>query len=342
MGKKISLVIVMVIAAVLFISGYLGNNKVAPKPYNETQFLMDTVIEITAYGPGAEEAVKAAFGEFQRLHAITNNFDENSQVSKINQMAGREKVAVDPSLVRIIKFSQDVSDKLGDSFDITIGPLTKLWGIGNKGEYVPSQAEIDQVLPLVNYHLVEVDTEANTVYLPKVGMMLDLGAIAKGYATDQAIEILKAKGITSALVNAGGNVRVIGNKPDGKPWRIGIQHPRDADGIAGKLALTEWDTMETSGDYQRFIMKDGIRYSHLLNPRTGWQPREVASVTMVNNSSTYGDILSKPIFVLGVEKGLELLRQFPGNEAVIVTLDGKIIITPGLEGKIELSSEGGK
>ena len=342
MGKKISLVIVMVIAAVLFISGYLGNNKVTPKPYNETQFLMDTVIEITAYGPGAEEAVKAAFGEFQRLHAITNNFDENSQVSKINQMAGKEKVAVDPSLVRIIKFSQDVSDKLGDSFDITIGPLTILWGIGNKGEYVPSQAEIDQVLPLVNYHLVEVDTEANTVYLPKVGMMLDLGAIAKGYATDQAIEILKAKGITSALVNAGGNVRVIGNKPDGKPWRIGIQHPRDADGIAGKLSLTEWDTMETSGDYQRFIMKDGIRYSHLLNPRTGWQPREVASVTMVNNSSTYGDILSKPIFVLGVEKGLELLRQFPGNEAVIVTLDGKIIITPGLEGKIELSSEGGK
>jgi thiamine biosynthesis lipoprotein len=338
MGKKMSLCIVMVVVAALLISGCLSNIA-APKPYKETQFLMDTIIEITAYGPGAEGAVKAAFGEFQRLHTLTNNFDENSQISKINQMAGKEKIAVDPSLVKIIKFSQDVSDKLGDSFDITIGPLTKLWGIGNKGEYVPSQAEIDKVLPLVNYHLIEVDTDANTVYLPKVGMMLDLGAIAKGYATDQAIEVLKAKGITSALVNAGGNVRVIGNKPDGKPWRIGIQNPRDTDGISGKLALTEWDTMETSGDYQRFIMKDGIRYSHILDPRTGWQPREVASVTMVNNSSTYGDILSKPIFVLGVEKGLELLKQFPGNEAVIVTLDGKIIITPGLEGKIELPSE---
>ncbi len=342
MGKKISLGIVMVVALALLISGCLGNNIAAPKPFKETQFLMDTVIEITAYGPGAEEAVKAAFGEFQRLHTLTNNFDENSQLSKINQMAGKEKVAVDPTLVDIIRFSKDVSDKLGDSFDITIGPLTKLWGIGQKGEYVPTQAEIDKVLPLVNYHLVEVDTNANTVYLPKTGMMLDLGSIAKGYATDLAIEKLKALGISSALVNAGGNVRVIGNKPDGKPWRIGIQHPRDTDGISGKLALTEWDTMETSGDYQRFIMKDGIRYSHILNPRTGWQPREVASVTMVNSSSTYGDILSKPIFVLGVQKGLELLKQFPGNEAVIVTLDGKIIITPGLEGKIELTSETSK
>ncbi|SPF54013.1 ApbE family lipoprotein (fragment) [Candidatus Desulfosporosinus infrequens] len=192
---------------------------------------------------------------------------------------------------------------------------------------------------MVNYHLIEVDAANRTIYLPKAGMSLDLGGIAKGYATDKAIEALKAQGVTSALVNAGGDVRVIGNKSDGKPWRIGVQDPRQTDGVSAKLALTQWDTMETSGDYQRFIMKNGIRYSHLLNPRTGWQPREVASVTIVNNSSTYGDILSKPIFVLGIEKGLELLKQFPGTEAVIVTTDGKVVVTPGLEGKIELSTE---
>lgn len=340
MYRRLSLFgIISVLVITVLTSGCLSNSLFAPKPYKETQFLMDTIIEITAYGPDAEEGVKAAFTEFQRLHTLTNNFDENSQLSKISQMAGKSKVVVDPDLLHIIMFSQEVSDKLGDSFDITIGPLTKLWGIGQKGEYVPSQAEIDGVLPLVNYHLVEIDATNSTVYLPKVGMSLDLGGIAKGYATDKAIEILKAKGITSALVNAGGDVRVIGNRPDGKPWRIGVQNPRQPDGISAKLALTEWDTMETSGDYQRFIMKDGIRYSHILNPRTGWQPREVASVTMVNNSSTYGDILSKPIFVLGTEKGLELLKQFPGTEAVIVTMDGKIIVTPGLEGKIELSIE---
>jgi thiamine biosynthesis lipoprotein len=341
-GRKLSISMVIVIVLAVLVSGCLNDNLAASKTYKETQFLMDTVVEITAYGPEAEEGVKAAFAEFQRLHAITNNFDENSQLSKINQMAGKEKVVVDPDLVYIIKLSQDVAAKLDDSFDITVGPLSALWGIGHKGDYIPSQAEIEKVLPLVNYRLIEVDSTANTVYLPKAGMMLDLGGVAKGYATDKAIEVLKAKGITSALVNAGGDVRVIGNKPDGKPWRIGIQDPRNADGISAKLALTEWDTMETSGDYQRFIMKDGIRYSHILNPRTGWQPREVASVTMVTNSSTYGDVLSKPIFVLGVEKGLDLLKQFPGNEAVIVTMDGKIIVTPGLEGKIELPVESGE
>lgn len=340
MRKRLSLVgIIITLVITVLVSGCVGKDLFAPKPYKETQFLMDTIIEITAYGPNAEEGVKAAFGEFQRLHALTNNFDENSQLSKIGQMAGKSKVVVDPDLMHIIVFAQEVSDKLGDSFDISVGPLTKLWGIGHKGEYVPTQAEIEQVLPLVNYHLIEVDAANNTIYLPKVGMSLDLGGIAKGYATDKAIEILKAKGITSALVNAGGDVRVIGNKPDGKPWRIGVQNPRQSDGISAKLALTEWDTMETSGDYQRFIMKNGVRYSHILNPRTGWQPQEVASVTMVNNSSTYGDILSKPIFVLGVKRGLELLQQFPGTEAVIVTMDGKIIVTPGLEGKIELGTE---
>jgi len=340
MHKRLSLLLlVTLLLTTLLVSGCFSNSLFAPKPYKETQFLMDTIIEITAYGPDAEEGVKAAFAEFQRLHTLTNNFDENSQLSKVNQMAGKEKVIVDPDLVNIIIFSQEVSDKLGDSFDITIGPLTQLWGIGHKGEYVPSQVEIDKVLPLVNYHLVEVDTARNTIYLPKMGMMLDLGGIAKGYATDKAIEVMKAKGITSALVNAGGDVRVIGNKPDGKPWRIGVQDPRQSDGISAKLALTQWDTMETSGDYQRFILKDGIRYSHILDPRTGWQPREVASVTIVNNSSTYGDILSKPIFVLGVEKGLQLLQQFPDTEAVIVTMDGKVITTPGLEGKIEITSQ---
>lgn len=333
---------ILLVVMAFFNSGCLNSNLSASKSYKETQFLMDTIIDITAYGPEAEEGVKAAFAEFQRLHALTNNFDETSQLSKINQMAGKDKVTVDPELVYLVKLSKDVAVKLDDSFDVTIGPLSALWGIGHKDDYIPSQAEIDEVLPLVNYRLVEVDSAMNTIYLPKVGMMLDLGGIAKGYATDKAIEVLKAKGVTSALVNAGGDVRVIGNKPDGKPWRIGIQDPRNADGISAKLALTEWDTMETSGDYQRFIMKDGVRYSHILNPRTGWQPREVASVTMVTNSSTYGDILSKPIFVLGVEKGLALLKQFPGNEAVIITLDGKKVITPGLEGKVEFSSDSGE
>jgi len=329
----------LIFLVTLFCLGCSLDSASTPKSYKETQFLMDTVIEITAYGPNAETAVKAAFVEFKRLHDITDRFSPDSQVSRINQVAGKEKVAVDADLYAMIDRSNALSDRLDGVFDISIGPLTSLWGIGHKGEFIPSDREIKQVLPLVNYHQIELDPAAKTVYLSREGMILDLGGIAKGYATDKAVEILKSQGITSALVNAGGDVRVIGQKPDKKPWRIGVQDPRNSEKVIAKLALTDWDTMETSGDYQRYFMKDQIRYSHILDPRTGMQPREIISVTTVNSNSGDGDILGTAIFVLGVERGLELLKQFPGTEAIIVTKEGRVVVTPGLQGKVELAGQ---
>jgi thiamine biosynthesis lipoprotein len=336
-SNKIRLIYSAIILMIMVFSfGCTPGNILAPEPYKETQFLMDTIIEITAYGPNAEKGVKAAFAEFKRIHDISNNFDANSQVSVVNQDAGKSKVVVDSDLITMVQHSNELSDKLDGVFDVTIGPLTNLWGIGHKGDFVPSQAEIDKLLPLVNYKMVEINAAQNTIYLSKPGMMLDLGGIAKGYAADKAIDALRANGVTSALINAGGDVRVIGNRPDGKPWRIGVQDPRNSDGISAKISLTEWDTMETSGDYQRYIVKDGVRYSHIIDPHTGKQPREISSVTIVNNNSGDGDILGTAVFVLGVGRGLELLKQFPGNEAIVVTTDGKIIVTPALEGKVEI------
>lgn len=308
----------------------------AAKPYKETRFLLDTVVEITAYGPGAEAAVGEAFAEIKRLHDLTNRFDEASQISEINRAAGKAKVLVDADVLTMIKRSRELADRVDRTFDITVGPLADLWGIGRKGDYVPARADVEKVLPLVDYRLVVVDEPPGTVYLPKAGMSLDLGGIAKGYAVDRVIELLKARGVKSALVNAGGDVRVIGRRPDGKPWRIGVQDPRKPDAVIARLSLENWDTMETSGDYQRFIEKDGVRYSHILDPRTGFQPRRLASVTMVINNSADGDVLSTALFVLGPERGLELLGQFPGAEAIMVTDDGKVIVSKGLEGKVEL------
>lgn len=336
MKKRILLLIGFVVAVALMAAACRPGAPPAAKPYKETQFLMDTIVEMTAYGPGAENAVKAAFAEIKRLHDITNNFDPASQVSRINQAAGRDKVRVDPDLIAMLNRSNELADKLEGTFDVTVGPLTELWGIGRKGDFVPSQADIDKVLPLVNYRLLGIDAAAGTVYLPKEGMKLDLGGIAKGYAVDKAIAILKSHGIASALVNAGGDVRVIGRRPDGNPWRIGVQHPRKADAIIAKLALTEWDTMETSGDYQRYIIKDGARYSHVLDPRTGRQPRQLVSVTMALNNSADGDIFSTALLILGPARGLELLRQFPGVEAIMIADDGRVTVSPGLEGKAEI------
>ncbi len=336
MKKRNLLLTGLIIAFALMAAACRPGAPPAAKPYKETQFLMDTIVEMTAYGPGAENAVKAAFAEIKRLHDVTNNFDPASQVSKINQAAGRDKVKADPDLIAMLKRSNELSDKLDGTFDVTVGPLTELWGIGRKGDFVPAQADIDKVLPLVNYRLVAIDDAAGAVYLAKEGMKLDLGGIAKGYAVDKAIAILKSHGVASALVNAGGDVRVIGRRPDGNPWRIGVQHPRTADAIIAKLSLTEWDTMETSGDYQRYIIKDGVRYSHVLDPRTGRQPRQLVSVTMALHNSADGDIFSTALLILGPERGLELLRQFPGVEAIMIAADGRVIVSPGLEGKAEI------
>ncbi|HWR41624.1 FAD:protein FMN transferase [Sporomusa sp.] len=327
---SISLIILVVLGA-----GCGPGALFAPKPYKETQFLMDTIIDITAYGQGNEAAVKTAFDEFKRINELTNRFDENSQVSKINQAAGKDKVQVDPDVIAMLKLARSRSEQLDGALDITVGALTELWGVGHKGEFVPSQAEIKAALPLVDYRLLEIDDKANTVFLPKTGMSIDLGAVAKSYANRKAIDALKAKGIKSALVNAGGEVRVIGTRPDGQPWRVGVQDPRNTEGLAAKISLSDWDSLETSGDYQRFFIKDNVRYAHIIDPRTGVQPREVVSVTIVSKSDNYADVLSTAMFVLGVERGQELLKQYPGTEAVFITNDGKKVVTPGLAGKIE-------
>ncbi|HMM22453.1 MAG TPA: FAD:protein FMN transferase [Selenomonadales bacterium] len=299
---------------------------------------MDTVIEITAYGPNAEGAVHDAFNEFKRIQAVSDRFNPDSQVSKINQMAGVSPVMVDRDMIKMVQDANDISRKTDGAFDASVGALTELWGIGHKGDFVPTQEEIDQVLPLVDYRMIQVDAGKGTVYLPKAGMKLDLGGVAKDYALNKAVEMLKARGIKSALVNAGGDIQVIGAKPDGAPWRIGVQDPRNPEGVIAKISLTQWNVLQTSGDYQRFFVKDGVRYAHIINPKTGRQPAELASVTLVYKDAdvySVGDVASSGFMVLGLEKGMEALRQFPGVEAVFVTADGKVTVTPGLKDNVE-------
>lgn len=330
---------ILIVIMALGISGCSPAAFFAPKPYKETQFLMDTIIEITAYGSNSEAAVKAAFDEFKRIQTLSDRYDPDSQVSQINRMAGISPVKVSPDLLKMINDSIEVSRKTEGAFDVSVGSLTELWSIGHKGDFVPTQEEINKVLPLVDYRLIQTDASSGTVFLPKAGMQLDLGGVAKDYALNKAVEILKAQGIQSALVNAGGDIQVIGTKPDGAPWRIGVQDPRNSEGVAAKVQLSQWNVLQTSGDYQRYFIKDGIRYAHILDPKTGRQPSEIASVTLVyRDKDVYntGDIASSGFVVLGLEKGMAALKQFPGVEAIFVTTDGKIVVTPGLKDQVEL------
>lgn len=333
-SKSLCASLILLIA--LSMSGCAPMQLFAPKPYKETQFVMDTIIEITAYGPNKEAAAKKAFDEFKRIQLISDHYDPQSQVSEINKMAGIGPVRVDKDLITMIHAAKDISQKTDGAFDISVGPLTELWGIGHKGDFVPTREEIQKVLPLIDYRRIEVDSENSTVYLPQKGMELDLGGMAKDYALNKAVEVLKEQGIKSALVNAGGDIQVIGTKPDGQPWRIGVQNPRDSEGIAAKVTLSAWDTSQTSGDYQRYFIKDGVRYAHILNPRTGDQPTELASVTLIYTAAGQNGIASSGLMVLGLERSLEVLKNYPGVEAIFVTTDGKVVVTPGLKDKAEL------
>jgi len=210
----------------------------------------------------------------------------------------------------------------------------ELWGIGKKDDFVPSDAEIVVALKHVNYHRLELDTTQHTARLLDKGMSIDVGGVAKGYILDRMEAILKAEGIQSALLNGGGDIRVIGNKPDGTPWRIGLQDSRDTEGISAKISLAKWNDIETSGDYQRFFDRDGVRYHHIFDPKTGKPTHTLSSASTVLCEGIE-DIPSNALLVMGKEQSLELLKQFPGIEAIFVDVDGSVSYTPGLADSIE-------
>ena len=318
--KYLSLAILLLIIIMLLLWRFLG-----PHSYSKTEFLLDTVVEIKAYGYQPESAVTAAFSEINRLQSIFDRYNANSDISLINVEAGRHPVIVSKDLIGLLIRSQNFSRESGGSFDVTVGPLVDLWDIGHNDATLPSSKEIAEVLPLIDYNQIVIDASNNSVYLTQPRMKLDLGGVGKGYAVDRAIEILRAEGIESALVNAGGDIRVIGNRPDGQPWCVGVQDPRNPDKVIASVTLNHWDTAETSGDYQRYFELDGIRYAHIFDPKSGVQPRLFSSVTILADNSVDADFLSTALFVMPYEQGMILARKF--SVAVIwVTVEGQILI----------------
>ena len=218
------------------------------------------------------------------------------------------------------------------SFDITIGPLVDLWQINSGTEYVPGAFQRAQRLALVNYRNVEIDVEEKTIYLPQPGMKLDLGGVAKGYAVDRALAVLDEWGVTAAMVDAGGDLAVLGRRTDGNPFRIGIRHPRNSREYVAVVPVAGRASIVSSGDYERFFYKDGVRYHHIFDPTTGLPAcRGVVSATVLGPTAMEGDILSTAVFVLGVEEGLALVESLEGFEALVVTEELEVLKTTGME-----------
>jgi thiamine biosynthesis lipoprotein len=292
---------------------------------------MGTVVEVTALGPeraALQRAVDSAYREMQRLTDIMSHYDEKSVVSEIARQAGRRAVAAPPELMAVLRMARAMSERSGGAFDITVGAL-RGWRFEPGAGRRPEPEELRRALALVDYRSVVLDERAGTVYLRKPGMRLDLGGIAKLPILHAGMKALRAHGVRDAMINAGGDLETMGTN-GGRPWRIGLRHPRKPGGLLGMLELAD-GFVASSGDYERYFERDGRRYHHILDPRTGapvtGAPRHV---TLVGGELAALNGLGVAIMVRGPDWARAELARRPGVEALIVEHDGREWVSPGL------------
>lgn len=316
----------LAVIAVLLLAACPGKQ---PKTVQKTEQIMGTDVTITVAAPSAEEggsAIDAAMAELRRLDAMMSLYKDGSEITKVNQAAGLRPVPVSPEMIEITQYAVEASRISGGVFDITVGPLVVLWQMRLKEGKTPTEAELARVRRLVDYRNVRIDAEASTLYLARRGMIMDLGGM-KGYLADRMAEVLKKRGIANAVIAVAGDIRVLGRRADGKPWRIGVQHPRDKDKVLAVLQLSD-KYISTSGDYERFVIREKKRYHHIIDPRTGRPSTGVISATLIGDQGARVDPLAKAPFILGVEEGMKIVNAI-GAEAIIVDDKGAVFMTEG-------------
>lgn len=291
-----------------------------------TGFYLDTVITLTAY-TDRPELLEAGLEECGRYEQLLSRTVEGSDVWRINHADG-QTVTVDPETAEILRTAVQISEISGGAFDVTIAPASTLWNFTDGEGKIPAAEALAEAAALVDWQALRI--EGNEVTLP-AGRMIDLGGIAKGYIADAVKEKLEAAGIESAILSFGGNIVAIGQKPDGSPWRVGIQDIDQPTGVPMMVSLNFGGSTVTSGIYERGFDADGIRYHHILDTDTGWPVQnELASVTIFSESSMMGDALSTAAFALGTEEGARLIEGLEGTEALFITRDRQAIGTSGV------------
>lgn len=316
-----------------------SKNKASQEPLSKTEILMGTPVSVTLYDSNDAKILDKVFNKVKELESTLSINENGTLIDEINENAGIKPVKVDDDTYTLIEKGLEYAKLSHGLFDISIGPIVKLWNIGLPEARVPSLEEIQAKLPLVNYQDVELNNSDKTVYLKNQGMMLDLGGIAKGYTADVISNILTNEGVESAIINLGGNVFTHGKKVDGSDWKIGIQDPfSERGGIIGTLTTSN-KSVVTSGIYERYIEEDGVRYHHILNPSTGYPyDNEIAGITIVSDKSIDGDALSTSVFAMGVEEGMKFVNTQSGIDAIFVTKDNKIYLTNEVKNIFELTN----
>ena len=341
--RRSALLLLTIIPAVILLAAialYFHRGAAGERPFSYSELLMDTEVSVQLFSRKAREAQqvkKALFEEMQRLELLLSYHDPRSEIFEINSAAGERSVAVAPETAEVIQKALHYSAVSEGAFDPTIAPLLDLWGF-REGEYrIPGPEELREASEAVDYRLVE--DGGGEVYLPRGDMALDLGGIAKGYIIDRGLDLLAHSGVSHALINAGGDIGILGPKADGSPWRVGLKHPRSEKFLA-VIPWSERGAIVTSGDYERFFEKNGVRYHHILDPRTGQPASSLISVTVVAPTAVQADALSTALFVLGPQRGLALVEDLPGVEALLVTPQLELLLSSGLRDLVELPGSG--
>ncbi len=289
--------------------------------------LMGSRFEITAVADNEAAcwvAINTGIAEIQRIEKLISSWDPNSQTSSVNRWAGIKPIAVDQELFDLVARAKKVSKLTDGAFDISYASMDRLWKFDGTLAQVPADSAITRSLALIGYQRIILDGESNTVFLQDKGMKIGFGAIGKGYAANRARMVMKEMGITSGLVNAGGDLIAWGQQPDGSPWRIGITDPNNNEEVYSWLSIND-QAVVTSGDYERFVMIEGRRYSHIIDPRNGYPVKGIKSVTIISPDAELSDALATSVFVLGEDLGLALINKLMGIECLIVTDDNRLI-----------------
>ena len=299
------------------------------------QMQMGTLVKITAVAETAsvaQAAATAGFAEIHRLEELLSTWIPASELSRVNISAGVRPVAVSQETMTVVQGAIQAAEMTDGGFNIAIGPAVDAWRV-TEDQRIPTESELEALRPLVDLRAVHADARKQTIFLEKTGMRIDVGGIGKGYAADQAVMVMKKVGARAGVVALSGDIKTFGQLPGGRKFPVGIQHPRKEGEVVAFIDLDD-EAISTAGDYERYFEREGVRYHHILDPKTLQPARRCQSVTVIAREGMLADGLDTGIFVMGVESGMRLVEALPDVEAIIVDHEGVVHVSSGLRDRI--------
>ncbi len=318
------------IVLILFLSSLITHSQ---ERYKKTVKLMGSRFDISVIANNQQEGyryIDIAIDEITRIEKLISSWDSNSQTSKINRNAGIKPIKVDKELFDLIERSLAISKLTDGAFDISYASMDRIWKFDGSMNMMPSEKEIENSVDKVGFENIILNKKESTVFLKIEGMKIGFGGIAKGYAADKAKKILQEEGVVAGIVNASGDMNTWGEQPDGEDWKVGIKNPLNKNKVFALIPISN-SAVVTSGNYEKFVEFNGVRYSHIINPKTGYPSSGIVSVSIFASKAELADALATSVFVMGLDVGLDFVNQLKNIDCIIVDDTGKIHTSNGIE-----------